>query len=72
LKNEVAIRPAGQLDADRLKDATRRRFARSGMNITEARVLARAVAGTLDEAKPGNADRVGSATVASSQKTGWL
>lgn len=39
LKNEVAIRPAGHLDADRLRDATRPRFARSGMNITEARVL---------------------------------
>lgn len=58
LNRTVAVRPAGKASPDHVKAMARKRLARSGMNITEARILARALAGTLDEGKLGNADQV--------------
>lgn len=58
LKGEVMLRPNAQLDPDSLKVMLRRHQARRGLNLTEARVLARVLAGSLDEGKLGNADMV--------------
>lgn len=58
LARDVALRADAVTNPKEVKTLLRKHLARRGMNLTEARVLARTLAGTLDEGKLGNAETV--------------